>query len=126
MMSPYLLYNYPYHSFIIFLCGIISITVPTHPWPLFRNFGQIFYKIFNFRFNADILDQIDDVGERFIIPHMPHGIVPLTAFMWASLCQQVKPDFYGFWCMCPCSRIYAFFTSIICLVNCWRPFLQKD
>lgn len=85
-----------------------SMASKTREWPAFRDIGQLWYEVFNFRFTTSPRDLRKKVKKgqeedsHFVMAMHPHGIVPLHAVLWSAFCNQFMTDYvtgdslYGF------------------------------
>ncbi|GMH59688.1 hypothetical protein TrRE_jg7489 [Triparma retinervis] len=95
-------------STLILLLYASSIYASPKEWPAFRDLGQLWYSVFNFRFTTSPLSLRSQVSlgqestSHFVMAMHPHGIVPLHAVLWSAFCNQFMTDgvtgasLYGF------------------------------
>jgi len=113
LLSPVLYYYFPKSVTVFLVLSICSALHNPKEWKGFRNVGQLFYEITDFRINSECREYLDGAeGQRYILAHFPHGIVPYTALLWAALCHQIKPTLYGFGAVAPIIERLPFFRQL--------------
>jgi len=122
LLFPVFYFYFPISATIFLTLAAISAFVPTSEWPAFRNVGQLFYEITEFRINTECWKYLDGAEDRrYILAHFPHGIVPFTAFLWAALCEQIKPEVYGFGAVAPIIEHLPFFRQMAIWLSAGDP-----
>mmetsp|Transcript_25295 Transcript_25295/g.53429 ORF Transcript_25295/g.53429 Transcript_25295/m.53429 type:complete len:412 (+) Transcript_25295:132-1367(+) len=101
LLLPFMLYPfYPQAASCLFATNLLLVFLPVAPYPPFRRYCQLFYKIFNFHHNVTPkLNEICKSEKRLsIVCVHPHAIIPLHGFIWSAICDQILPDVYGIGC----------------------------
>jgi len=97
-LLPLLLYHFhPQAAGILFCTSLFLAFHPISPWPRFKTYCQVFYKIFDFHHNmTPILNTKEMKSDHLsIIAMHPHAILPLHGYIWGAICHQLLPDLYG-------------------------------
>jgi len=112
-------------STLVLASYAVSMMSKQKEWVAFRDIGQLWYDVFNFKFTTSPRELRRKVksgqssGVRYVMAMHPHGIVPIHAVLWSAFCNQYMTDgvtgegLYGFGAAADVVSVIPFLRNVM-------------